>query len=199
MLAEQGVDFARLARLAHLLRVTGEQVRTAVAADPRLGICAEPEPVVYCLPAGPVAAGFEVRRRAGRLLLRLPGRGLRPALLLSGCYLDPGMPYERIGTVGAGALAYTVARLTSLARHWLPPVPDPTRHLFELTAETWRHGARQRQAGPLAVYRADFTELIATGPGLPDGGTNRLELVTNRCWGGYRLVHVYPVPGRGCA
>lgn len=188
-LAHRGVDGARLPWLVHTLGAEASEIRLAVGSTPYLGICPDGGPVVYCLPPQPMRAGFEVRWLAGRLRLRLAGRGLRPPLFIGGELIGPAPDDERDITPATGELGYTVCRLTLMARSWLPPAPDPTRLLFDLITEAWRHGTTSRLGGGFSVHRANFTAPIATGP-----VTNRLELVTNRGRGGHRLVNIYPIP-----
>jgi hypothetical protein len=194
-LAELNVDCAPIVRLTRLLGVPADELRTTVRYALHLGICEEPTgPVLYCLPRGPIAAGFRPVHRDGRMSLRLPGRGLRPALLVRGYRVGPAPEHERGMTLGAGELAYTVCRLTLLAERWLPGGPDPTRQLFELIAEGWRHATGSRHFGDLVIHRASFDQPIAVQP-----VTNRLELVTNRCRGGHELANLYPIPALGVA
>lgn len=178
-LTDHNVDYVSLDWLSRVLDVTEPELYLATATTPHLGIHRGPAPTVYCLPPQPVAAGFEVRQDTGRrLLLRLPGRGPRPPLVITG---------QRVGPepAGAGELAYTVRRLTQMAANWLP---DPGI-LFELVAEAWRHAETTHPGGGVWLHRADFAEAITA-----DGSTNRLELVTNRRWGAHQLANVYPVP-----
>lgn len=194
-LAELNADCAPVAWLSRTLGVSAAELRATLDYALHLGICEEPTgPVLYCLPRGPIAAGFRPVHRDGRMSLRLPGRGLRPALLIRGCRVGPAPEHERGMTLGAGELAYTVCRLTLLAGRWLPGGPDPTRRLFELVAEGWRHASGTRHLGGLGIHRASFDQPIAVRP-----VTNRLELVTNRRKGGHELVNVYPIPARGVA
>lgn len=193
-LAEHDTDCAPLEWLAERLGVPETELRTAVDYALHLGICDE---VLYCLPRQPVAAGFEPCHRGGRMQLRLRGSGLRPPLLIRGARVGPVPKPQRGQTLGAGELAYTISRLTLMATNWLPPTPDPTRYLFELIAEAWRHGTGARQLRGMGIHRAYFGTPIAVGPGAPGGATNRLELVTYRRLSGHELVNVYPIPARG--
>ncbi|GAA5172708.1 hypothetical protein GCM10023321_72950 [Pseudonocardia eucalypti] len=187
-LADHGVDCAPLVWLSRTLDVPAAELRTTVHYALHLGICPDPTgPVLYCLPRQPIAAGFVPVHRGGRMLLRLPGCRLRPALGLSGQRVGPVPAHERGTTIGAGELAYTVCRLTLMAGNWLPTSPDPARYLFELVAEAWRHASGTRRLGGLGIHRASFDTPIAFSAGAM---TNRLELVTNR----HELVNVYPIP-----
>ena len=186
-LADQRADCAPLDWLSSTLATPAARVRTAADYAPDLGCCpSHAGSLVYCLPRQPIAAGFEPVFRGGRLRLRLPAPGLRPALLIIGQRVGPVPEHEREGAVGTGELAYTVRRLTQMAADWLPDCPDPTRYLFELIAEAWRH-AGTRCLGDLGIHRTSFESPIAAG-------TNRLELVTNRRRTGQELVNVYPIP-----
>lgn len=199
-LGDHEVDCAPLAWLASTLGVPATELRTTVNYALHLGICedAAAGPVMFCLPRQPIAAGFQALHRRGRMRLRLPARGLRPALTIRGHRVGPVPEHERAATLGGGELGYTINRLTRMAATWLPDSPDPTRYLFELIVDGWRHAWGVRQFGGLGIHRASFELPMAFGPGAPDGISNRLELVTNRRRGGYELVNVYPVPGRGC-
>ncbi|GAA5172789.1 hypothetical protein GCM10023321_73110 [Pseudonocardia eucalypti] len=189
-LAEHDLDCASLSWLSHTLGVPAVELRTAVKYALHLGICESGAgPVLYCLPRQPMATGFEAVHRNGRMVLRLPGHGLRPPLLISGQHVGPVPEDERAGTLGAGELAYTICRLTLMAGNWLVAASDPTRLLFELIAEGWRHGSTSRLGRGFSIHRASFTEAIATEP-----ATNRIELVTNRHRGGHQLVNLYPIP-----
>lgn len=192
-LVRRGIDFAPLDQLANRLGATARELRVAVDSVSYLGFCTGGEPLVYCLPAQPMAAGFEVDHHAGRLVLRLPSHGLRPPLVISGQYVGPVPRHERPTTLGAGELAYVISRLTLLAGYWLPVIPsDPVRFLFELIAEGWRHASTSRLDGGFGIHRTSFTQLIACDP-----ATNRLEFVTNRHRGAHQLVNLYPIPVRG--
>lgn len=197
-LAEHGVDCAPLAWLARTLGVPAVELRTTVDYALHLGICedAAAGPVMFCLPRGPVAAGFVPVHRDGRMRLRLPGQRLRGPLWVSGARVGPMPEHERGLVLGAGELAYTVRRLTRMASGWLPEFPDPTRFLFELVAEGWRHASGTWHISGFGVHRASFELPVAFGPGWV---SNRLELVTNRHLGGHELVNVYPIPARGVA
>ena len=197
-LADHGVDCAPLAWLSRTLEVPAGQLRTTMNYAIHLGIChTRGGEVVYCLPRQPIAAGFTPTYRAGRMQLRLPAHRLRTPLLINGQRVGPAPERERATTPGAGELAYTVHRLTLMAMNWLPEVADPTRYLFELIAETWRHGRTVRHIGELGIHRASFDRSTIFGPSDPDGLTNRLELVTSRHLNGHELVNLYPIPAQG--
>lgn len=191
-LAEFGVDCGPLTWLSDELGVSATELRCTMDYAPHLGIrSTRAGELVYCLPRQPIAVGFLPEYRRGRMRLRLPGHGLRPALLITGHRVGPAPEGE--ATLGTGELGYTVSRLAAMAASWLPACPDPTRFLFELIAEAWRHASGTRQLGGLGIYRASFQTPIAT----LDEPTNRLELVTNRRAPGHELVNLYPIPARG--
>lgn len=193
-LVSAGVDFLPLDSLARKIGVAGDTIRRAAEVAPYLGVLpAKPEPLIYCVPPQPLAAGFTVRHREDRLMLWLPGRGLYPALMINGRHVGRVPGPERELTLGAGELAHTVSRLTLMAESWLPCVPDPSRYLFELIVAAWGQRPACRLDG-FGVHRASFDGIIATHP---DGGTNRLELVTNRRRSVHQLVNVYPIPAQG--
>jgi hypothetical protein len=197
ILAGRGVDLGGVEQLARALKVNESVVRAAAAHAWFLGLCAAEERLmVFCLPPQPLAAGFHAEHRRGRLVLRLPVRHHRPALLLSGHWVGPVPVGDRGETVGAGELAHLVSRLVLMARSWLPTnAPDPARYLFELIAWAWRSGPTPRRgAGMVAVHRADLGGPVALCNGVP---TSRLELVTNHQGGIHQLVNVYPVAARG--
>jgi hypothetical protein len=194
LVTDAGVDLAPVDQLAHALNVSAAVVRAAAARVPYLGLCGpERDLMLFCLPPAPIAAGFHAEPRHGRLVLRLPARDHRPALLLSGHRVGPVPAHDRDHTIGAGELAHLVSRLTLLARRWLPPsTPDPMRHLFELVAHAWRLGPTPRRPeGTLSIHRAEFGRPIAWPGGLP---ASRLDLVLNHQGGGHhQLVNLYPV------
>ena len=197
ILAGHGVDLAGADQLARALKVNESLVRAAAAHAWFLGLCAAEERLmVICLPPQPLAAGFQAEYQRGRLVLRLPVRQHRPALLLSGHWVGPVPVGDRGETVGAGELAHLVSRLVLMARSWLPSnAPDPARYLFELIAWAWRSGLTPRRgAGTVAVHRVDLGRPVALRNGVP---TSRLELVTNHQGGTHQLVNVYPVADRG--
>jgi hypothetical protein len=191
-LAHRGIDLTPAHRLADSLDVPETVLRAAVARTPYLGLCETAlDPMVFCLPPQPLAAGFLAEVRGRHLALRLLARG-RPALLLSGRQVGPVPAAEREETIGSGELAHLVSRLTLMAASWLPPAAmSPTRLLFELIASGWRSGSRSRDSGELAVHQADFDQPIAWGP---IGSTRRLELVTHYHGGTHQLVNIYPSP-----
>lgn len=195
VLLERGVDFAPLVSLAKSVDAEARAVLAATTHVPYLGfLTIGSEPNVYCVPPQPGLAGFRVAHRSGRLRLRLPARGLRPALWISGQRVGPAPRAERASPAGSGELAYTVACLTRIAENWLPDVPDPAMYLFELIVEGWRHASASSEGGGLGIHRARFTESIAFGAGAPGGATDRIELVTNRYLTGHELANVYPIP-----
>lgn len=189
----RGIDVAPAEALARALCVPESVLCAGAARVPYLGLCGTGrELMVFCLPPEPIEAGFCAEYRDGRLMLRLPGQGRRPALLLSGRRVGPVPVEEREQTVGAGELAHLVSRLTLMARGWLPQVAaSPMRVLFELIAAGWRSGPppELRAGGELGVHRVDFTHPIGRGP---VGPTHRLELVTHHHNGTHQLVNVYP-------
>jgi hypothetical protein len=199
LITDAGVDLALVDQLAHALNISAAVVQAAAARMPYLGLCGpEHRLMLFCLPPAPIAAGFHAEHRRGRLMLRLPVRDHRPALLLSGHRVGPVPIHDRDNTVGAGELAHLVSRLTLLSRSWLPPsAPDHMRYLFELVAHAWRLGPTPRRPdGTLSVHRAEFGRPIAWPGGLP---TSRLDLVLNHQDGNHQLVNLYPVaahPGR---
>ncbi|GAA5159559.1 hypothetical protein GCM10023321_40870 [Pseudonocardia eucalypti] len=197
-LADHRVDCAPLSWLSHTLGEPTADLRTTMDYALHLGICTDgTDEVVYCLPRQPIAAGFIPAHSVGHMQLRLPGQRLRPALLITGHRVGPVPESERGTTLGTGELAYTVARLTSMAASWLPDSPDPTRYLFELIAEAWWHASGTRHLGGLGIHRVNFEQPIASGPEVPGETTNRLELVTDRHLTGHELLNLYPIPARG--
>lgn len=199
-LAELGADFAAMAGLASLLRLTESQLYAAVEPVPYLGVCGTSDaPLLYCLPAGALAAGFVPELRDGQLVLRLPARGHRPALLISGQLVGRVPRAERDQVLGAGSLAYVVHRLTAMAHSWLTPTPDPTRRLFELIAQAWHRGPIPlRPAALVRVHRAAFDRSTATGNATGNAAaSNCLELVVNYRDSEYHLLNLYPLPARG--
>lgn len=197
VLVGQGVDLAGVDQLARALKVSESVIRAGAAHAWFLGLCAaEDRLMVFCLPPQPLAAGFHAEHRRGRLVLRLPVRHHRPALLLSGHWLGPVPVGDRGETAGAGELAHLVSRLVLMARSWVPTnAPDPARYLFELIAWAWRSGPTPRRgSGSLTVHRADLGRPVAMNKEIP---TSRLELVTNHHGGHHQLVNVYPVAARG--
>lgn len=197
VITRRGIDHLPVEELAGRLRLSAAAVRAASAHAPHLGLCRGPGEglMVFCLPPAPVAAGFHVEHRRGRLVLRLPARGHRPALLLSGRWLGPVPVAERADTIGSGELAHLVSRLTLMARPWLPArAPDPVRYLFELIAHAWHLGPTPgRPGGGLWVHRVDFGHPVAWPPG--GEPTGRLELVAHHRGGRHLLVNLYPLPG----
>jgi hypothetical protein len=194
LITDAGVDLAPVDQFAHALGVRAAVVQAAAARVPYLGLCGpEHNPMLFCLPPAPIAAGFHAEYRHGRLVLRLPVRNHRPALLLSGHRIGPVPAHDRDDTIGAGELAHLVSRLTLLARSWLPrSAPDPMRYLFELVAHAWRLGQTPRRPeGTLSVHRAEFGRPIAWPGGVP---ASRLDLVLNHQGGHHQLVNLYPVP-----
>jgi hypothetical protein len=198
VLARRGIDFAPLGALAQALAVGEAELRLIAECAPNLGVCHGRELVVYCLPPQPTAAGFEVTHWRGRLWLRLASSEPRPPLLVGGQHVGRVPAGDRDTTVGAGELAHAICRLTLMAGRWMPNVPDPTRYLFELIAEGWRHATTTRHGG-FSTHQAEFDVPITLGSGAPGGGTNRLELVTNRSFRVHRLVNLYPVPALAVA
>lgn len=195
-LAEHRMDCAPLNQLAHFLGAAAAALLTATAYAPELGICTdEGQPLVYRLPRQPIAAGFRPVCRGGRMWLRLPGHGPRPALWITGRRIGPARAGECGAPMASGELAYTLNRLVSMAADWLPDGPDPARYLFELIAQAWWHGSGTRQLGGLAVHRARFEAPVTLGP----NPANQLELVTNRCGTGRELINAYPIPALGVA
>jgi hypothetical protein len=193
ILSEQGIDLAPVAELAAALNISPSVVRAAAAHAPHLGLCGtERNLMLFCLPPQPLAAGFLAEQRHGRLVLRLPVRDHKPALLINGHRIGPVPVSERDETSGSGELAHTVSRLTLMAASWLLPAADPTKFLFELITRAWRLGPTPRRASRmLAVHRADFGRPIARCNG---STTGRLVLVLNYQGGPLQLVNLYPVP-----
>jgi hypothetical protein len=196
-LNERGVDLAAVSDVAHALNVSESVVRAAAAGAVNLGLCAGENRVsLYCLPPQPLRAGFRAVPQQGRLMLRLPRRGRRAELVLSGQRIGPVPHADRDETVGSGELAHVVSRLTLMASSWLPPVPgSPTQVLFELIAAGWSAVAPPRgERRELGVHQVGFDRPIAR---TPHGYTSRLALVTHYRRGCHQLVNVYPITREG--
>lgn len=114
--------------------------------------------------------------------------------MISGKHVGPVPRHERAATLGAGALAYVIWRLTLLAGYWLPVVTtDPTRMLFKLIAEGWRHASTSRLGGGLDVHRTSFALLTASDPAPIDSSSPPTDRRAQQ------LVNLYPIPAHELA
>jgi hypothetical protein len=195
------VDLAPVKELAPHLGVTETTFRYAVARDGSLGLCGPPKAaMVWCLPPGPVAAGFRPELVERRLMLVLPGAAAAPgSLVLSGRQVGSD-DLNNLGGPSCGELGNTITRMYLMADQWL--IGDPQQNtpaqrshrLFELVARTWRTSPTLRWAShQLEVYEHDHGTPIATRFWAGGAATSTLEIVV---WtdeqGGHHLVNVYP-------